>query len=119
METAVPADGRGPVAARAFVRDCAVPARAVETTELLASELVTFCIRHAGEDPDARIALRLERRGDLVRVEASHPGRPRRGGGDGHTALSLGVIDALAPRWGVLRDGEGWSGWFEVGCAST
>ncbi|MFM7718275.1 MAG: ATP-binding protein [Actinomycetota bacterium] len=115
METAVPADGRGPVAARAFVRACAVPAGALETTELLTSELVTFCIRHAGEDPDARVLLRLERRGDLVRVEACHPGRPGHGPEGGHTALALGIIDGLAPRWGVLRDGEGWSGWFEVG----
>lgn len=103
METTVPADVSGPAAARRFLRGDLndVADRTREVAELLASELVSFCIRHAG---------------DLLRVEVHHPGRPGggSGAGGGQTALALGVIDALAARWGVLRDGEGWSGWFEV-----
>lgn len=118
METTVPADVSGPAAARRFLRGDLndVADRTREVAELLASELVSFCIRHAGEDREVAVALRVQRDGDLLRVEVHHPGRPGggSGAGGGQTALALGVIDALAARWGVLRDGEGWSGWFEV-----
>jgi anti-sigma regulatory factor (Ser/Thr protein kinase) len=84
-----------------------------EIAELLASELLTNAIRHAGLGPGQTIRLRatLPRRGRL-RLEVSHDGAdlpfpatvtmpPTRAcGGRG-----LAIVDALAAEWGVERGG--------------
>ncbi len=85
------------------------------TVCLLASELVTNAIKHAGMRPDERLILAARLTGDFARVEVrdSGPGfdpdirAEARGYG-------LRLLDMLASRWGVDRDGTGTRVWFEV-----
>ncbi|WP_344595116.1 SpoIIE family protein phosphatase [Actinomadura vinacea] len=84
-------------------------------TELLASELVTNAIRHAGED---RITLRLVREGGLVcEVYDSSDGRPRIRHQDGadpaESGRGLHVVGRLSQRWGVRRTATGKAVWCE------
>lgn len=82
------------------------------TVVLLASELVTNAIRHAGADGD--VAVEAVLRPDFARVEIAD-----RGAGfdpevrHGATGYGLRLVDKLASRWGVERD-EGTRVWFEV-----
>ncbi|WP_233526458.1 ATP-binding SpoIIE family protein phosphatase [Actinomadura spongiicola] len=83
-------------------------------TMLLASELVTNAIQHAG----GRIRLRLIREGGLVcEVFDSSDGRPRvrhREDGDmKESGRGLHVVGRLAQRWGVRRTAEGKVVWCE------
>ncbi|TDB87827.1 GAF domain-containing protein [Actinomadura sp. KC216] len=84
-------------------------------TMLLASELVTNAIRHAG----GRIGLRLVREGGLVcEVFDSSDGRPRvRHREDDSDMIESGrglhVVGRLAQRWGVRRTAEGKVVWCE------
>ncbi|XVQ08024.1 ATP-binding SpoIIE family protein phosphatase [Spirillospora sp. CA-255316] len=84
------------------------------STELLASELVTNAIRHAG----GRLTLRLVREGGLVcEVYDSSDGRPRiRHQEDADPAESgrgLHVVGRLSQRWGVRRTAGGKAVWCE------
>ncbi|MWK38981.1 SpoIIE family protein phosphatase [Actinomadura sp. J1-007] len=106
----------------------------VDSTVLLASELVTNAIRHAG----GRITLRLVREGGLVcEVFDSSDGRPRvrqhgaalegAAGADGadpdgadrgaagmaETGRGLHVVGRLSERWGVRRTAGGKAVWCE------
>ncbi|GAA4241319.1 hypothetical protein GCM10022254_69670 [Actinomadura meridiana] len=84
-------------------------------TMLLASELVTNAIRHAG----GRIKLRLVREGGLVcEVFDSADGRPRvrhrdEDGDMVESGRGLHVVGRLASRWGVRRTPEGKVVWCE------
>ncbi|GGQ40948.1 hypothetical protein GCM10010187_68910 [Actinomadura coerulea] len=85
------------------------------TTTLLASELITNAIRHAG----GRIGLRLVREGGLVcEVFDSSDGRPRIRHHDEEDEASesgrgLHVVGRLAQRWGVRRTKNGKVVWCE------
>jgi two-component sensor histidine kinase len=81
---------------------------------LLATELVTNSVRHAGLGERDRIVLLATLAPDFARVEVHDGGR----GFDPevrHDAQGFGLrlIDSLATRWGVERRG-GCSVWFEV-----
>ncbi|MFC4913622.1 ATP-binding SpoIIE family protein phosphatase [Actinomadura gamaensis] len=88
-----------------------------DPTVLMASELVTNAIRHAG----GRVTLRLVREGGLLcEVQDSSDGRPRVQGAidPGDTALAetgrgLHVVGRLARRWGVRRTATGKAVWCE------
>ena len=85
---------------------------------LLASEIVTNSVVHAGLDADGWVTVSVERRRSRVRVElrdsATHvePARrdPDRVGGGG---FGLHLVDLLAASWGVER-GERVCVWFEL-----
>jgi anti-sigma regulatory factor (Ser/Thr protein kinase) len=96
------------------------------TLLLLVSELVSNSVRHAGMAEDEVIQLRARTLDDCAHVEvcdAGHAGRtPRvrepeldslRPGG-----LGLQLVDAMADRWGVIRDEHVTCVWFELACAS-
>ncbi|MFC4053259.1 SpoIIE family protein phosphatase [Actinomadura syzygii] len=89
----------------------------VHPTMLLASELVTNAIRHAG----GRIRLRLVREGGLVcEVFDSSDGRPRVRHHDDAEEMTesgrgLHVVGRLAQRWGVRRTPDGKVVWCEQG----
>ena len=86
--------------------------------QLLVSELVTNGVRHAGLRPGERLRVSVALVEDRVRVEVADPGPgfehgplapdPTRPGGWG-----LRLVEELAQRWGVERDGETIV-WFEV-----
>ncbi|WP_026415075.1 ATP-binding SpoIIE family protein phosphatase [Actinomadura oligospora] len=88
-----------------------------DSTALLASELVTNAIRHAG----GRVTLRLVREGGLLcEVQDSSDGRPRVHGtyepddtALAETGRGLHVVGRLARRWGVRRTVTGKAVWCE------
>jgi anti-sigma regulatory factor (Ser/Thr protein kinase) len=83
--------------------------------ELLVSELATNSIRHGGAaDVSVEAAVTPER----VRVRLCDPGegfvpREPRPHPDGSGGYGLLLLDRLADRWGVQRDG-GFCVWFEI-----
>ena len=87
---------------------------------LLVSELVTNSVRHGAEAGDA-IDVRARASSETVRVEVSDagagfvpPARPApRLDDEDPGGLGLVLVDRLADRWGVARDG-GTSVWFEI-----
>ncbi|GAA4129747.1 ATP-binding SpoIIE family protein phosphatase [Actinomadura keratinilytica] len=91
-------------------------AELADSTVLLASELVTNAVRHAG----GRITLRLVREGGLVcEVFDSSDARPRvnRHAGDAlydaESGRGLHVVGRIARRWGVRRTPAGKVVWAE------
>jgi anti-sigma regulatory factor (Ser/Thr protein kinase) len=94
-----------------------VTASILEDIRLLVTELITNALRHGKLTAGDRVSLKASVADDIVRVEVGDPGRngdvaPRepgaRGGGYG-----LHLVDRLAQRWGVERDG-GTVVWFEL-----
>ena len=88
-----------------------------EELQLLVTELVTNAVRHAGLRRDQRIRLQVQLANGTVRAEVREPGRgfepplpptPGEGGGWG-----LFLVDRLASRWNVKKDGET-TVWFEL-----
>ncbi len=83
------------------------------TVSLLATELVTNSVRHAAVEGDIRIEATLAE--GYARIEVVDGGAgfdPEiRHDVDG---FGLRLVDKLASRWGVQRDGEGTRVWFEV-----
>lgn len=108
------ANPEGPPGERAWVAELGalVTGRKLEEVQLVVSELVANCLRHAELTADD--AIRLWRRltpGETLRIEVMDAGpgfeRPRSvpmpaaGQPGGH---GLALADRLADRWGVLRD---------------
>jgi anti-sigma regulatory factor (Ser/Thr protein kinase) len=85
------------------------------TVCLLASEVVTNSIRHAGLKETDRILLAARMTDDFVRVEVRDPG-PGFDPGVRHGAPGYGLrmLDMLASRWSVDRVDNGCRVWFEV-----
>jgi anti-sigma regulatory factor (Ser/Thr protein kinase) len=92
---------------------------------LLASELVTNSVRHAGLSEEERIRLRASCDDACARVEVCDAGRSGRVPGrrePGPDALEPGglglvLVDQMADRWGVARDDDETCVWFELACA--
>jgi anti-sigma regulatory factor (Ser/Thr protein kinase) len=87
----------------------------LEDLRLLVTELVSNSIRHA-ETQSVRLSVALA--GDIVRVEVTDAGRgfipsPRPPGRDRLGGWGLYLVDRLADRWGVARDGLT-RVWFEI-----
>jgi anti-sigma regulatory factor (Ser/Thr protein kinase) len=87
---------------------------------LLASELVTNSVLHAGVGPDAEIGVLVSVSDELIRVAVSDPGSeqtphivepdPAEPGG-----MGLFMVERLSHRWGVERRGSrGTTVWFEI-----
>ncbi len=91
---------------------------ALETCQLLVSELVTNSVRHAGLDADAWIGLRVEADDRAIRVAVSDPGHgfdqptdaPAAGSASG---WGLYLVEQMADRWGVDH-GPDTRVWFEL-----
>lgn len=85
------------------------------TVCLLATEVVTNSIRHAGLTEKDRIVLAARMGTEFVRVEVRDPGA----GFDADvrhdvSGYGLRMLDMLASRWGVDRVDNGCRVWFEV-----
>ncbi len=103
--------------ARRFVRAVLAGHRAAGDAELLASELVTNAVVHA--DGAGRVTVRVVASETGVHVEVADDGRsgmpcwrePEAGeeGGRGFQQ-----VDAIATRWGLLRDPAGTCCWFDL-----
>jgi two-component sensor histidine kinase len=84
------------------------------TVTLLATELISNAVRHAGLDAERdRIVFFGRLRADLVRIEV---------GDNGHGfapdeiegGLGMRLLEKLATRWGCERSASGFRVWFEV-----
>jgi anti-sigma regulatory factor (Ser/Thr protein kinase) len=88
----------------------------VETLRLLVTELVTNSVRHTGA---RTIELTVRVRSSTVLTEVSDAGPgfdPDTTGSPSadHTGWGLFLVERLAERWGVDKDGGSTSVWFEL-----
>lgn len=112
---------RGPNAAAVARRGLArlpgdLDAPLVETLRLLVTELVTNSVRHTGGDT---VLLTVLVGNSAVLTEVSDAGagfEPAETGSPSsdHTGWGLFLVDRLAERWGVEKDGAGTKVWFEL-----
>lgn len=86
---------------------------------LLVSELFTNAVKYAARHEEARVRFVVDVGHSRVRVEVCDPGRGfvsgkvEMPGPEGESGRGLAFLDALAQRWGVIRNGESCV-WFEV-----
>ena len=86
---------------------------------LLVSELFTNAVKYGVRDGDAPVRLALELGDSLIRAEVGDHGRGFPGGPvsmppkDAESGRGLAFLDAIADRWGVIREGENCV-WFEL-----
>jgi anti-sigma regulatory factor (Ser/Thr protein kinase) len=114
---------RGPAAASA-ARSALMPLddrlepSALDDIRLLVSELVTNSVRHATDDGDGTVGLEVNLEPDRVRVEVTDEGsgfepKPRTAARSQPGGWGLYLVDKLADRWGVSRNGFTHV-WFEM-----
>ena len=92
----------------------------LETARLLASELATNAMRHAGTDFAITVTVEggvawvgvSDDNDDLPEIRADAPSESVSGRG-------LRLVDALARSWGVTRAPAGKTVWFELDCWSS
>ena len=100
-----------PSAARHAIVDALAsiaPKRLVADVSLLASELVTNAVSHAGLEDSHKICVTLRLAGSSVRLEVANPGTGgtvalRNPSVDGLGGFGLQLVAALSSRWGVER----------------
>jgi anti-sigma regulatory factor (Ser/Thr protein kinase) len=94
--------------------------RCLDDVYLLVSELVTNGVRHGGAGEDDLLDLNVLRHGNRLRVVVTDwgpgfDGRPRpRNRADQTGGWGLYLVERLAERWGVQRDGGATTVWFEL-----
>jgi anti-sigma regulatory factor (Ser/Thr protein kinase) len=122
LELYLPATGRAVAQARAAVdrlETLESHPDARFTVRLLVSELFTNAVKYGARDGDARVRLSLEIVDTHVRAEVGdHGGGFTEGdvsmpGEDAESGRGLAFLDAIAERWGVIREGE-ICVWFEL-----
>ena len=107
------------VHARQFVRRVLAGHPVADDAVLLASELATNAVIHTASGSGGTFAVSVRQHGAMVRIEvwdagavtapvAQLPDREREGG------VGLGLVEAIAARWGYLGDQDGRVVWFEV-----
>jgi anti-sigma regulatory factor (Ser/Thr protein kinase) len=85
-----------------------VDERELGAAQLVATELLSNCVRHGGLEASDVVRVRASAVDSVLHLEVEDPGRagspqrrepdPLRGG------IGLNLVDALALHWGVLRD---------------
>ena len=103
--------------ARRFVRDVLADHPARGDAELLTCELVTNAVQHATDA--ARVTVTVMCRGAVVHVDVVDDGcigLPHWREADGHDEDGRGfqLVNAIAERWGFLRERSGTCVWFEI-----
>jgi anti-sigma regulatory factor (Ser/Thr protein kinase) len=109
----LPCDPAGVVLARRAVGELPLDRGRAGEVKLAVSELVTNSVEHAEQGPDALIELcaTVDERGAVrVEVRDDGPGPPA---GANH-GLGWRIIDRVADRWGITRDGGRACVWFEL-----
>jgi serine/threonine-protein kinase RsbW len=108
-------------AARRFVRETLADHPGCCDAELLTCELVTNAVRHAADA--ARVTVAVTRCGAVVRVDVVDDGciglphwRETEGHDEGGRGFQL--VNAIAERWGFLRERSGTCVWFELAPSS-
>jgi serine/threonine-protein kinase RsbW len=93
-----------------------------DDVRLLVSELVTNSVQHEGPDPGSWVDVRLRVSGAAVRGEVTNPGpgfhpEPHPPGQGKESGRGLYLVDRLASRWGVSKNGVT-RVWFEIAASS-
>lgn len=93
-----------------------------DDVRLLVSELVTNSVQHEGPDPGSWVDVRLRVSGAAVRGEVTNPGpgfhpEPRPPAQGEESGRGLYLVDRLANRWGVSKNGVT-RVWFEIAASS-
>jgi anti-sigma regulatory factor (Ser/Thr protein kinase) len=104
-------------AARRFVRATLAGHPAVDDAELLACELVTNSVQHATDA--AVITVSITRRGIIVHVDVVDDGTTglphwREAHSFDEAGRGFHLVNAIAHRWGFLREHGGTCVWFEL-----
>jgi serine/threonine-protein kinase RsbW len=104
-------------AARRFVRDVLADHPGCYDAELLTCELVTNAVQHATDA--AQVTVAVMRLGALVHVDVIDDGcigllHWREACGHDEDGRGFQLVDALAERWGFLREHSGTCVWFEI-----
>lgn len=92
----------------------------VDSLELLASELVSNGIRHAGLAPSDSIGLKVRLSGDLIRLEVHDRGRrfeprvPLAKSAEDQSGWGLFILDRMSERWGISHGPRGRLLWSEL-----
>ena len=106
-------------AVRFSMDELGLPASAAERARLLASELVTNSVRHAGAGPEAPISISVHVDPARLRVAVEDVGQGEvrmcpdavRAAGSGY---GLFLVDAVSDRWGASNSPQGTTVWFEL-----
>ena len=121
---ALPAGSHAPGAARQVLTHCLlrlVTPEILTDAQLLASEVVTNCVRHGELTQADTVVVRVYIAAETLRLEIENPrvaGTAARRGPD-HArggGFGLELLELLAARWGVDR-GRSTTVWFELGRA--
>ena len=104
-------------AARRFVREVLADHPGCYDAELLTCELVTNAVRHATDA--AHVTVAVMRLGPAVHVDVVDNGCAgvpawRETGGHDEDGRGFQLVNALAVRWGFLRERSGTCVWFEI-----
>jgi anti-sigma regulatory factor (Ser/Thr protein kinase) len=127
IESLLPLDARAPGAARAIVEQYLrdrPEAPAIDTAQLLVSELVTNSLRHSGARPDDQVRLTIRIMPGRVWIAVQDPGS----GPDitvaaadltSSNGFGLRLVETLSERWGVERPARGGTQvWAQVLCVA-
>lgn len=104
-------------AARRFVRAVLAGHPAADDAELLACELVTNALRHAGDASKVTVTVATGQAG--VHVEVTDDGTAgvphwRKGAVGDEGGWGFHLVNEIATRWGFLRDTTGTCCWFDL-----
>ncbi len=101
--------------ARGQIGACDLNDDITRTAQLLVTELVANCVRHADMDPvDGRIVLFGRVANDHVRIEVADTGSGFDPEDPASAGLGLRLLDKLATSWGTARSDAGFRVWFEI-----
>jgi anti-sigma regulatory factor (Ser/Thr protein kinase) len=102
-------------AARRFVRETlrGEESELVDAAELMASELTSNCVRHAGTAFDVSVQVREEIRVEVCDCGGGEP-RPLSPGPEEPSGRGLMIVQAMSRSWGVEPAGEGKKVWFTL-----
>ena len=113
----LPVSADAPAEARNVVREAAPSPNVVPKATLLASEIVSNAVRHAGLTREDTIGFALEVQEGSLRVGVSDDGpgfeKPENPVDRGDGGFGLAMVERLSDRWGVSHDGAN-EVWFEI-----
>jgi anti-sigma regulatory factor (Ser/Thr protein kinase) len=86
-----------------------------EDVRLLATELLSNAVRHAGAGPDTLIHFELAAAPERIRAKVVYPGAPFEAKpSPDERKFGLFLVDDLSDRWGVERTEDRNRVWFEI-----
>jgi serine/threonine-protein kinase RsbW len=117
----LPCDSSAPQRARHALEPLAVIEPIRDDALLITSELVSNAVRHSGCDPEEELEVVAELTSEAVLIAVTDAGRsertPARRAATRDGGFGLGIVEALARRWGAERR-DGLRVWAEIALPS-